>query len=173
MSFPNRGPEGTDLATSEVPSRDSSNTDVNGHGPEAFNEHAPRTRQPSVAARIRNPLAGKSEESVLADVDTFVEEKGLTEHREVFRKGALIARVGQRADGFENISSLTAEEKDLLRHEVTHRWSHPFMLYFLVVLCAGSAIVQGMDQTAVNGAQVCSLADLLVVSNVSVDFLLP
>ena len=27
------------------------------------------------------------------------------------------------------------------------------MLYFLVVLCAGSAIVQGMDQTAVNGAQ--------------------
>ena len=28
------------------------------------------------------------------------------------------------------------------------------MLYFLVVLCAGSAIVQGMDQTAVNGAQV-------------------
>ncbi|OQO13302.1 hypothetical protein B0A48_01530 [Cryoendolithus antarcticus] len=27
------------------------------------------------------------------------------------------------------------------------------MLYFLVTLCAGSAIVQGMDQTAVNGAQ--------------------
>jgi hypothetical protein len=30
------------------------------------------------------------------------------------------------------------------------------MLYFLCTLCAGSAIVQGMDQTAVNGAQVRS-----------------
>jgi hypothetical protein len=81
-------------------------------------------------------------------------EKGLTEYQDAFRKGALIARVQQRSDGFEHLSQLSEDEKGLLRHEMTHRWSQPFMLYFLVILCAGSAIVQGMDQTAVNGAQV-------------------
>lgn len=112
------------------------------------------TRKASVAARLRNPLAGLSEGAVLDDVDTWVEEKGLTEYKDLFRKGALIARVGQRDDGFEYVSQLSDEDKDLLRHEVSHRWDQPFMLYFLVVLCAGSAIVQGMDQTATNGAQV-------------------
>jgi hypothetical protein len=111
-------------------------------------------RQASVAAKLRNPLAGLTEEQVIADVDAWCVEKGLHEDQEAFRKGALIARVGQRDDGFEYVNQLSTEEKDLLRHEINHRWSQPFMLYFLVVLCAGSAIVQGMDQTAVNGAQV-------------------
>lgn len=115
---------------------------------------AVRARQPSVSALLRNPLAGLSEDEVLRDVDVFVDEKGLGQHRDAFRKGALIARVNQRSNGFESVSALTESDKDLLRHEISHRWDQPFMLYFLVVLCAGSAIVQGMDQTAVNGAQV-------------------
>lgn len=110
-------------------------------------------RQASVAAKLRNPLAGLSEQQVLADVEAWCAEKGLQGELESFRKGALIARVGQRDDGFEYVDALSVEEKDVLRHEINHRWSQPFMLYFLVVLCAGSAIVQGMDQTAVNGAQ--------------------
>ncbi|KAG9190101.1 hypothetical protein G6011_08189 [Alternaria panax] len=112
-----------------------------------------QSRQASVAAKLRNPLAGLSEEEVIADVDAWCVEKGLQADQDAFRKGALIARVGQRDDGFEYVNQLSAEEKDILRHEINHRWSQPFMLYFLVVLCAGSAIVQGMDQTAVNGAQ--------------------
>jgi hypothetical protein len=107
----------------------------------------------STAAKLRNPLAGLTEEEVIADVDAWCVEKGLTEHQDAFRKGALIARMGQRDDGYEYVSQLSSEEKDMLRYEQSHRWSQPFMLYFLVVLCAGSAIVQGMDQTAVNGAQ--------------------
>ena len=110
-------------------------------------------RQASVAAKLRNPLAGLSEQQVIADVDAWCIERGLTEHQDAFRKGALIARMGQRDDGFEYVSQLTQEEKDILRREQASRWHQPFMLYFLVVLCAGSAIVQGMDQTAVNGAQ--------------------
>ncbi|KAF2445353.1 hypothetical protein P171DRAFT_411123 [Karstenula rhodostoma CBS 690.94] len=117
-----------------------------------FTEDA-HSRRASVAAKLRNPLAGMTEQEVLRDVDVWVEEKELAEYCDEFRKGALIARVGQREDGFEYVSQLNEEEKGLLRHEITHRWDHPFMLYFLVVLCAGSAIVQGMDQTAVNGAQ--------------------
>lgn len=113
-------------------------------------------RQASVAAKLRNPLAGLSEEQVVADVDAWCIDKGLVEHQDAFRKGALIARMGQRDDGFEYVSQLSEEEKEVFRNEQAHRWSQPFMLYFLVVLCAGSAIVQGMDQTAVNGAQVRS-----------------
>ena len=112
------------------------------------------TRQASVAALLRNPLAGMAESEIIVDVDSFVETKGLQEYRETFRKGAMLARVTQRADGFEHLSVLSEEEKEVLRRETTSRWSQPFMLYFLVILCAGSAIVQGMDQTAVNGAQV-------------------
>lgn len=126
-----------------------------------FTEDADHTRHASVtsakqpvAAKLRNPLAGLTEEEVLRDVATWVEEKGLSEYRDEFQKGALIARLGQREDGFEYVTQLSDEERSLLRHEITHRWDHPFMLYFMVVLCAGSAIVQGMDQTAVNGAQV-------------------
>lgn len=113
------------------------------------------SRRMSVSAQLRNPLAGMSDEDVLKDVDKWVDEKGLQDSRDEFRKGALAARVINTPGGFEHIDMLTEEEKNTLRYEVSHRWSQPFTLYFLVVLCAGSAIVQGMDQTAVNGAQVC------------------
>lgn len=106
------------------------------------------------AAKLRNPLVGMSDEDVLADVENFVEERGLTEHRDVFRKGALLACHNEREDAFEDLDAISEEEKSYLRREITHKWSQPFTLYFLVVLCAGSAIVQGLDQAAVNGAQV-------------------
>lgn len=111
----------------------------------------------AVAAKLRNPLGGMTDEEVIRDVDTFIETRGLSDKREIFHKGALMARVQNRPNGFEKIDMLSEEEKSWLRHEDGHRWSQPFMLYFLVVLCAGSAIVQGMDQTAVNGAQVSSI----------------
>ncbi|KAL8317762.1 hypothetical protein RB597_001263 [Gaeumannomyces tritici] len=107
----------------------------------------------TVAALLRNPLMGMSDQEVLDDADRFVEDKGLTEHREAFRKGALLAKVLNQDNGFERIDIVSEEEKATLRREVSNRWHQPFMLYFLSALCAGSAIVQGMDQTAVNGAQ--------------------
>ena len=111
------------------------------------------SRRKSVAAKLKNPLAGLSKEQVFDDVETFCRDKGLDDHMESFKRGALVAQVQNQANAFENINELNEEEKDVLRNEVTHKWRQPFMMYFLVVLCAGSAIVQGMDQTAVNGAQ--------------------
>lgn len=96
----------------------------------------------STAALLRNPLLGYSHSELMADVDSFTEKYGLSEHRDSFRKGALVAQASTRPDGFETISELTEEEKAVLRKEVTHRWDQPFMLYFLGLLCAGSAIVQ-------------------------------
>ena len=99
----------------------------------------------AVAAKLRNPLGGMTDDEVIKDVDTFIETRGLAHKREIFHKGALMARVQNRPNGFEKIDMLSEEEKSWLRHEDCHRWSQPFMLYFLVVLCAGSAIVQGME----------------------------
>lgn len=112
-------------------------------------------RRVSKATLLRNPLAGMTREQVLADVDDFVSSKGLDEHREDFRKGALVAQVNNQPGGFEKLDILTEDDKIILRKEETSRWHQPFALYFLCTLCAGSAIVQGMDQTTVNGAQVC------------------
>lgn len=179
MSAPKSGAESIDPAyNSRNPSGPGSSKDSTDSGIQhTENTHrasvADGARKASVAAKLRNPLAGMTEQAVLNDVDIWVEEKGLAEHRDVFRKGALIARVGQRDDGFEYVSQLTEEEKGVLRHEIQHRWSQPFMLYFLVILCAGSAIVQGMDQTAVNGAQVGHhLSEIMSFSaNVSSSFI--
>ena len=111
------------------------------------------SRRKSVCAKLINPLAGLSKHEIFRDVETFCHEKGLDEHVEVFKKGALAAQVQNRENGFEHIKELSEDERDTLRYEVAHKWHQPFQLYFLTVLCAGSAIVQGMDQTAVNGAQ--------------------
>jgi sugar porter (SP) family MFS transporter len=110
-------------------------------------------RQPSVVAQLTNPLTGMDEKDVLVDVEAWTRDRGLGDEIDTFRRGALLARVINTPGAFEHMD-LPDDEREALRREQTHRWSQPFMLYFLVVLCAGSAIVQGMDQTAVNGAQV-------------------
>ena len=90
-----------------------------------------------VQAKLRNPLIGMSEADVLADADKFVEARGLQAEREAFRKGALVARVQHRDNGFESITDLPENDKQILRDEITHKWRQPFKLYFLCILCAG------------------------------------
>jgi len=167
-------PQRPDIESTDPEVTSSSGSSKTDLGATRHTENAPQ-RKASVAAKLRNPLTGFTEEQTLIDVETWCTEKGLTADLDSFRKGALIARVGQRDDGYEYVNILSEEEKAWLRHESTHRWSQPFMLYFLVVLCAGSAIVQGMDQTAVNGAQVRMLthSPQEVLAELHVDFLLP
>jgi hypothetical protein len=123
------------------------------HDEHRQNSHTLSGRRPSVAAQLTNPLTGMDDEDVLLDVETWTKKRGLEHELNTFRRGALLARVINTPGAFEHID-LPNDEKEVLRREQSHKWSQPFMLYFLVVLCAGSAIVQGMDQTAVNGAQV-------------------
>ncbi|KAL2062870.1 hypothetical protein VTL71DRAFT_5942 [Oculimacula yallundae] len=113
-------------------------------GPLDQNEMVP------VTAKLKNPLAGMNKEELLLDVETFAKEKNLEDILPLLQKGALVA---QNPKNFENVSELTPDEKEWLRKETTSRWNQPKMMYYMTILCAGSAIVQGMDQTAVNGAQ--------------------
>ncbi|KAJ5101257.1 MFS myo-inositol transporter [Penicillium alfredii] len=100
--------------------------------------------------KLRNPLMGLSKEELFADVETFARDHQLEPILEDLQKGALVARDPK---SFESLEELSESEKELFRRETTHRYHQPAMLFFMTGLCAGSAIVQGMDQTAVNGAQ--------------------
>lgn len=115
----------------------------------------PGAKTRSTTAVLQNPLASMTHDELVADARNFAQDKGLDTCISWFTKGALIAKVINTPKGYESIEELTEEDKELLRNEDDHRWkSQPKMLYFLCALCAGCAIVQGMDQTVINGAQV-------------------
>lgn len=106
---------------------------------------------PAVSAKLKNPLYGIPKEDLMRDVEAFAKEKGLEDITDMLKKGALVAQDPKRVN---EIEELDENERTWFRLEKTHRWKQPWMMYFMIVLCAGSAIVQGMDQTAVNGAQI-------------------
>lgn len=103
-----------------------------------------------LSAVFENPLANVSREKLLEDVEAFCEKFNLTDHVETFKKGALIS---QNPAGALDLADLTEEDKEVIRREHTHKWSQPFALYSMVTMCSLAAAVQGMDETANNGAQ--------------------
>ena len=92
-----------------------------------------QARKQSIAAmmqnttgEIKNPLVGIPKEELFADVEAFAERADLMEELELLKKGALIA---QNPADFENINELDESDREAIRHEITHRWRHPFALY--------------------------------------------
>ncbi|KAL1584387.1 hypothetical protein WHR41_06395 [Cladosporium halotolerans] len=99
-------------------------------------------------AKVSNPLADISYNDLMHDVETFCSDKGLVEHTDLVKRGALIA---QDPTNFENLE-LPDDEREALRFESAHRWRHPLALYFTIIVCSIGAAVQGWDQTGSNGA---------------------
>ena len=100
-------------------------------------------------AVFENPLASIEPEQLLQDVEEFCAEWGLNDHLEVMKKGALVARDPHSGPELEG---LTSEEREALINEKEHKWRHPFMLYWLVIMCSLGAATQGMDESVNNGA---------------------
>ncbi|KAL5333809.1 hypothetical protein BJX70DRAFT_391924 [Aspergillus crustosus] len=98
---------------------------------------------------IKNPLEDIPRDKVIADARAFAEANGLSEHAELFGRGALVARDPK---SFEAIAELTQEEHTALAYERDHKWHGSKMLWFSVGLCAIGAATQGWDQTGSNGA---------------------
>lgn len=67
----------------------------------------------------------------------------------LLQKGALTA---QSPREFESIPDLDEEDRAHLRMEREHRWHHPRILYFTIILNSIAAAIQGWDQTGSNGA---------------------
>jgi hypothetical protein len=92
----------------------------------------------NVAAKIKNPLEGIPQETLLGQVDRFAAEHGMTEVLPLLRTGALVA---QNPHDFENIEMDEADREEL-RGEQIHRWRHTRTLYMTIILCSIGAAVQ-------------------------------
>lgn len=79
----------------------------------------------------------------MADVEAYANQFGLNDILPLLKKGALVA---QNPRNFENIEELDEDERQALREEVTHRWKHPWALYFTIILNSIAASIQGWDQ---------------------------
>ncbi len=55
--------------------------------------------------------------------------------------------MAQNPGDFENIAELDETDRKFLREEVTHRWKHPWALYYTIILNSIAAAIQGWDQT--------------------------
>ncbi|KAG2105522.1 uncharacterized protein F5147DRAFT_614836 [Suillus discolor] len=102
-------------------------------------------------AKLSNPLRGIPHDRLMADVEIFAQERGLTHLLPELKKGALIAQdptCHNRSDMFSE------DDKRILTEEVTHKWRQTPMLYYMVVMSSLAAAVQGMDEAVINGAQI-------------------
>ncbi|KAF2267306.1 hypothetical protein CC78DRAFT_541754 [Lojkania enalia] len=106
-------------------------------------------------AKLANPLQGYSYDELRKMGRAYAYEHALAEEEDVraLEIGACLAKDPQN---MEHASSLgvTEEEQHVLTMEIEHRWSQPWTLYLVIILCSVCAAVQGMDETVVNGAQI-------------------
>ncbi|WWD16303.1 hypothetical protein CI109_100729 [Kwoniella shandongensis] len=112
-------------------------------------EKVPQAHDHDAVKVVENPLQLLSRVDVVRDVEAFVDEKGLSEHKALFERAALVAR---DPTGFEGIHELTPEEREALAYERDHKWANSFQLYYAITICALGAATQGWDQTGSNGA---------------------
>ena len=68
----------------------------------------------TVNRRIQNPLYGIKKGTLMRQVEDFCAEKGLAEHVDLFKRGALLA---QNPTNFENIPELTEQDRAAVRYE--------------------------------------------------------
>jgi hypothetical protein len=118
------------------------------------------TKRNHLAAVFQNPLADKTRDELLSNVESFCRQYNLLDHIEAFRAGALLAQNPQCAFDSDGAVSISDADRRVLERETTHRWSQPRTLYWLCVMCSVAAAVQGMDETVNNGAQALYLKDL-------------
>ncbi|KZL79900.1 mfs sugar transporter [Colletotrichum incanum] len=102
--------------------------------------------------KLENPLAGLTPEQLAQKGEDYCREHGIDDEEDVraFRLGAMIAG---NMNKYDTMAELTAQERAVLDGETTHKWRNPKMLYGVVAVCSFCAVVQGMDETVVNGAQ--------------------
>jgi hypothetical protein len=92
-------------------------------------------------SRIKNPLAGVPRGALFREVDAFAEEKGLTKHSALLRKGALVAQDPGNYEDLDGEYALSTLEIEDLRGEVLNKWRQPTALYFTIITCSIGAAV--------------------------------
>ncbi|CAM6121156.1 unnamed protein product [Calypogeia fissa] len=115
-------------------------------------EEAKQAAQLSMQSQIlENPLAHKTEQEILDDVDKFCHSHGLSDYLDLFTRAALLAA---NPKDFETREDISEKEKVILREEITHKWRQSWSMYYIAILSSLAAVVHGMDESVVNGALV-------------------
>ncbi|KAJ6779484.1 hypothetical protein PWT90_00790 [Aphanocladium album] len=91
-----------------------------------------------LSAAFENPLASRSKEQLMEDVEAFCRQHQLADFTDDFKKGALVA---QNPSSRHPLLELTAAENAVLDDEQTHQWSQPFTLYWLMIPRRGTIFV--------------------------------
>lgn len=107
-----------------------------------FGTAAERARR-NLNAKLANPLAGFGHEELRRQGITFAVNHQMGDETDIraFELGAVLAQAPEK---FATIQGLTAEEHQVLQHEFDHKWSQPWKMYMVIILCSLSAAVQGM-----------------------------
>lgn len=72
---------------------------------------------------------------------------------EPMKRGAVLAGRPFAFDD-DNAKDRFGDETDTLRAEWTNKWRHPRALYLIIIACSMAAVVQGQDQSLINGANI-------------------
>lgn len=59
--------------------------------------------------------------------------------------------MAQEPARFEEMEEIDEGEKEWLRKEITNRWTHPWPLYYTIILNSIAACIQGWDQVSLPG----------------------
>ncbi|KEQ79879.1 putative MFS myo-inositol transporter [Aureobasidium pullulans EXF-150] len=114
--------------------------------------------------RQRDPYLGKSERDVITDLEGLVQQYDLHDLKEELARGA---RYAYNRDDTDRLNP-TEDERHWIAKEKSpafkDKWAQTKMMYFVAFLCGSAAIVQGMDQTAVNGAQLGYFEDFNITN---------
>lgn len=93
----------------------------------------------------------------MQDVESYAKQYNLIEILPLLKKGALAA---QSPHLIEEMPELDEADREAFRRETTHRWHHPKILYFTIILNSIAAAIQGWDQEGSNGANLSWPQDL-------------
>ncbi|KAF2492702.1 putative MFS myo-inositol transporter [Lophium mytilinum] len=110
---------------------------------------------------LAQPFSGWTHKTMTDSIDDFLRESELDDYAHYIRKGAFLAQSKaafpkdrERSDGL----TLKPIERQYLDLEYSTRkidtFKQPWRLYILIACCSVGAAVQGMDETAVNAAQI-------------------
>lgn len=114
----------------------------------------PSPRERDAIRAIAEPFHGYSDDNLCSYASSFLQMAGLRDDPElstIFKNGAYLAQQPGRFE-VEDLQ-LTPDESAALKKEREKKWNISPTLFSLVVVCAMSAVVQGMDETAVNGGK--------------------
>lgn len=99
---------------------------------------------------IDNPLRHLDSDDIKRKAEHFVEDHGLSKHKDIFIKAGQILR---DPEAWAIVPGLTEEEKECLEHETSNGfWAQPKGLKVTIITLCVAAVVQGWNQTAANGA---------------------